>query len=458
MVMSKIDFSSIETYGVSEEVLKETVDLLSKIIQHDTSNPPGNESKLAWFLKDYLEKNDVEAEVIESAENRGNLLATIKGKGNGKRLMLLSHLDVVPAKKEDWSVDPFGGITKDNQVWGRGAVDCKSLLTVELMGLLTALRDGHVPKGDILLLSVADEEVGGTFGAGWLVKNRPDVTKVDYVINEGGGVSLKDAKSTTFLMQTSEKAVAWIKLKVKGVPAHASVPDAGDNAIIKMSKIIDRISNYDHEITILPDVKEMLTSIPMPAFSRFFLKNILFKNKFLLRRYIKSGVKKKNKTALSLKAMISMTMAPTIINGGYKTNIIPDECELSIDCRVLPTQDDTDVERVLKEITKDIDGVSWEIRKDIWNSRSEFHTPFKELIENTIKEIIPNSKLAPLLLMGATDSRYFRQKGIIAYGFQPIAHFNLDDTFALAHGIDERVHVSDLALGVQFFNKLIKKW
>ena len=215
-----------------EARVKFVVDLLSQLIQVNTTNPPGNETPAAKLVAEVLAERGVEHELVESAPGRGSVVAWAESGEPGPSLLLLSHLDVVPANGDEWSVDPFSGLVKDGFVWGRGALDDKLSVAVMLRAFLDLVESKRF-KGRLIYAATADEEMGGRMGAGWLVENRPDLVRADYVLNEGGGFEMPGRRGSVFLVQVAEKGVYWFKLAFRGSPGHASMPKSGDNALLK---------------------------------------------------------------------------------------------------------------------------------------------------------------------------------------------------------------------------------
>ncbi|MEM2320176.1 MAG: M20/M25/M40 family metallo-hydrolase, partial [Candidatus Bathyarchaeia archaeon] len=214
------------TLTLIEEVEEEVTELLSDLIRINTTNPPGNETLAAKYLAETLEKEGFKCEVLESLPGRGNIITRLKGTVGKPSLLLLSHLDVVAANPKEWSVEPFSGLVKDGFVWGRGAMDTKSLTAIEVMVMKLLKRDNVKLKGDLIFAATADEERGGEAGAGWLVANYPEKVVAEYVINEGGGQAIPMGGKNIFTIQTAEKGVVWFKVKAKGTPGHGSVPGA----------------------------------------------------------------------------------------------------------------------------------------------------------------------------------------------------------------------------------------
>jgi acetylornithine deacetylase/succinyl-diaminopimelate desuccinylase-like protein len=247
--------------NLPKNVEQEVTSLLSDLIQINTTNQPGNETKAANYISKNLNEEGFECEFFESAPNRGSVITRLKGTSEKPRLLLLSHLDVVAANSSEWSVDPFSGLVKDGFVWGRGALDMKGMTAIEVM-VLKLLKRNNVPlKGDVILAATADEEAGSAGGVEYLVERHPEKIYAEYVLNEGGGSSLRTRDKNVFTVNTAEKGLIWFKVKAKGTPGHGSVPDAADNAIVRMNKVITKLGNYRGTVEFVPTVKQFLSEL-----------------------------------------------------------------------------------------------------------------------------------------------------------------------------------------------------
>jgi acetylornithine deacetylase/succinyl-diaminopimelate desuccinylase-like protein len=443
------------------EVEDEIVNLLSDLLRIDTTNPPGNETEAAKYLAKDLRKDDFKCELFESALGRGSVITRLKGTGEKPSLLLLSHLDVVAANPKEWSVDPFSGLVKDGFVWGRGALDMKSMTAMEAIVLKLLKRNNAKLKGDVILAATADEEKGGEAGAGWLVQNHPDKIKADYVINEGGGLAIPAVGKNIYTIQTSEKGIYWFKVKAKGRPGHGSMPGAADNAILRINKVVNILGNYRAKINIVPTVKQYLTEItkenPMTEQAvRLMLQDPDKSDQvFDMLAHVDKTMAEENR------ARLRMTITPTMINGGVKENIIPSECEAVFDCRILPGQTPTDAMNIIKDLLKDVglDKLEFETIQANDPSESKANTPLYELIVNVLKAFEPDCKVTPVLLTGGTDSRFFRRIGSICYGFQPLrADMPYGEMVKTIHGIDERISVENLVFGTSVLYNIVEKF
>ncbi|NWG10939.1 M20/M25/M40 family metallo-hydrolase [Candidatus Bathyarchaeota archaeon] len=444
-----------------KEIEEEITSLLSDLLRIDTTNPPGNETEAAKYLAANLEKDGFKCELFESAPGRGSIITRLKGTGEKPNLLLLSHLDVVTANPKEWSVDPFSGLVKDGSVWGRGALDMKSMTAMETIVLKLLKRNNVRLKGDVILAATADEEKGGEAGAGWLVQNYPEKVRADYVINEGGGLAIPVPGKNIYTVQTAEKGIYWFKVKAKGRPGHGSVPGAADNAILRMNKVVDILGSYRAKINIVPTAKQFLTEVakenPMVQQAvTAMLQNPDGSDQILdmLAHFDKT-------MAEEIRAKLRMTITPTIIHGGVKENIIPSECEAVFDCRILPGQTPTDAMNIIKNLLKDaeLEKLEFETIQANEPTESTANTPLYELIVNTLKEFEPDCAAAPTLLTGGTDSRFFRRIGSVCYGFQPLrADMPYGEMLKTVHGIDERISTANLVFGTSVLYNVVERF
>jgi len=317
---------------------EEAVSLLSRYIQIDTTNPPGNEIKAAQFFKGIFDREGIESRIIESAPGRGNIYARLKGNGSKKAVLLLNHMDVVPAEAKLWKEPPFSGVVKDGTIWGRGSLDDKGPAVAELMTLL-ALKRGNVHlKGDVIFLGTADEEAGGAMGAGFLVEKHPDLLKdVGLVLNEGGGIRLgNDGKAREYSVSVTEKTPLWLRLTATGAPGHGSTP--GNNlAVNKLIKALHGIMQYRSPIKVVPEVQKFYadTAHAEPMERREKLRDLrtALKDPAFTEEFIKEP---RND------ASVRNTIAITGMKGSDKTNVIPAFATAELDVRLLPGEDPKD--------------------------------------------------------------------------------------------------------------------
>jgi acetylornithine deacetylase/succinyl-diaminopimelate desuccinylase-like protein len=444
-----------------EDTKGEVTDLLRDLIRIDTTNPPGNEVKAAEYVAQSLEKEGFNCEVYESRPGRGNVVTRLKGSGEKPSLLLLSHLDVVAANSQEWSVDPFGGVVKDGFVWGRGALDMKSLTAIEIMIMKLLKRNRARLKGDVILAATADEEKGGEEGAGWLSRNYPEKIHADYVINEGGGLAIPANGRNLYTIQTAEKGILWFKIKAAGTPGHGSIPGAADNAILRINRVINRLQEYQPEIKLIPTIREYIAQIVSgDRDQRQMLKTIL-QDPERADAILDELAKTDKFFAEELRVKLKMTLTPTMIKGGVKENIIPSECEAVFDCRVLPGQSTPEamdaIQNMLREV--DFEKLKFETIEASEPSESPLDTSLYRLITDVLKGFDPTCSVAPDMLTGGTDSRFFRKMGTVCYGFQPmLADMPYGKMKEGIHGIDERISIENLVFGTSVLYEVVEKF
>ena len=438
----------------------EVTHFLSELIRINTTNPPGNEMAAAKYLADYLSPEDFECEIFESAPKRGNVITRLRGTGEKPNLLLLSHLDVVAANASEWSVDPFKGVVKDGYVWGRGAVDMKGMTAIEVMVMKLLKRNNVKLKGDVILAATADEEQGGLLGANYLLQNNHEKIYAPYVLNEGGGLAMPTKKGNVFTVQTAEKGILWFKVKAKGTPGHGSLPNMADNAIMRMNNVIDKLGNYESPIFIVPTLKRFFEEISKQDSTLLEPFTQLLTNPELSDQIL-DELSKISELAEEIRPRLRMTITPTIIHGGVKQNIIPSECETVFDCRILPGQKLEHTIRLIKTLLGEIDSkkLSFHGLQKQEPSESTSETPLYATISNVLREFEPQCGVTPILTTGGTDSRFFRRKGSICYGFHPrYPEIFSGKIVKLEHGIDERISIKNLIFGTSVLYETVKKF
>lgn len=306
----------------------EAVTLLSRYIQIDTTNPPGNEIKAAEFFKEIFERAGIEVRIIESAPGRGNVYARLPGDGSKKALVLLNHMDVVPADAKLWKEAPFSGLIKDGVIWGRGALDDKGAAIMELIAMLALKRQQVALKGDVIFLGTADEEAGGAMGAGFITEKHPELFKnAGLVLNEGGGIRVgKDGKAHVYNVSVAEKTPLWLKLTATGTPGHGSTP-SHNLAVNKLIIALHRIMAYQSPIKIVPEVQKFYadTADTEPEPRRTHYRD--------LRRSLQdSGFRADFLKDPRNNASVRNTVAITGIAGSEKVNVIPAVATAELDC------------------------------------------------------------------------------------------------------------------------------
>ncbi len=434
-------------------VADEAVGHLRALLRLDTSNPPGNETLAAEYLAGVLSEAGIEAEIVEGVAGRGNLVARLRAANPTARpLMLTGHVDVVTVERAKWTRDPFGGDLAEGFVWGRGALDMKSMVAAELTVLLALKRSGVALNRDILFVAFADEEAGGEAGAAWLMANRPDLLDAEYAINEGGGTPVDFGEQRFFMVQAGEKGASRIRITAKGSPGHASVP-LDETAMSAVGRTLVKLHQWQPETTLTAPVRQLLETVA-PALgpeAEVAVAGILENPTWEAIDALPID----NDMRMMLRATTRNTAVPTIVHGGHRINVIPSEIVLDIDGRILPGQDP---DEWLATVTAVVgDEVETELVSRESGIAADPASPLFDAIAATIAEMVPGAKVAPYLVSGGTDARHL--PGIKVYGFFPFNAPERNPLYAtLVHGHDERIAVEDLAFGTRFLHELVVRF
>ncbi len=432
-----------------DPLLNEAVQHLQDYLRIDTVNPPGNEVEGARFFKKIFDAESIPCQLFEPSPGRGNLLATLKGNGKKKPILLLNHIDVVPVEKERWTVDPFGGIIQDGYLYGRGALDDKSMGIIEMMALLILKRESVPLDRDILFLAAADEETGGKWGIRWAIENIPSLRESEYALNEGGYVALNETGAPErYEISNGQKIVFQLQLKAKGTSGHASMPHS-DNPNIKLIHALEAVTKWETPYNVLPMVKE-------------FFQKMAPKQSPDERKYFEDIEKALSDPSFSkwltsspiYNAMVRDTISLTILQAGSKANVIPSESNATLDCRLIPG---SSKENFLKEIKKRLgDEIEVDGRMEGKSiPPSLLNTDLFYAIQKIASKNDPDCPVVPLLLPGATDSRFVREEGITTYDFCP---FRLPEKEIMrVHGNDERIALENLSFGMKMLVEMIKE-
>jgi len=414
------------------------VELLRELIQADTVNPPGNETRAAEILRAYLEDAGVEVELIAKVPERANLVARIRGNGSGPTLALLSHTDTVLADPAEWQRDPWSGEVVDGEIWGRGALDMKGQVAASAVAMASLAREGFRPNGDLIFVAAADEEVGAGFGMHWLCDEHPEAARAEYAINEGGGDRVVFGDQAYYFCSTAEKMSAPFRLRVLGRSGHASMPGIADNALVKAADVIKLISEYKPEQRYGPETEALmreLTGGELPP----------------VEEAVERAAQVHPLAAAALEPLLSLPMAPTMINASLKRNVIPAVCEMVVDRRLQPGQTVEEAEAVVRSLIPDGIDYEYELMEHQGGTRSPLDTPLWEACDSFVQESDPGARTLPLCVAGFTDSHWVREAyGTVAYGFFPMRTMDVELVTRLIHSADERAHIADLELGTEF--------
>jgi len=430
----------------------ESIELLSQYLQIDTTNPPGNEYKGTAFFADIFEKEGVAYTVYEpegaAGKGRCSISARIAGSGQDDPLILLNHIDVVPAEKDQWSCDPFGGEVRNGFIHGRGALDMKCQGIMELLAFLSVLRSGRVPKRDIVFLAVADEEVGGVYGADFILKNHSEEFSSGLVLNEGGYgvVNLLPDGRPLILIAAAEKATNWMQISAQGPPGHGSVPQP-DNALERLVRGLNRLQQMENPITITETTAEYFKRL---AEAWDFLRPYQAdgREETLIKCLIDSGLA----DIPQVSATIRNTVSTNVMAAGGSVNVIPSRAEAKLDVRILPGQDPEAFKARIEEQLAD-DGLSVSFIACDRALASPYDTPAFAAMEAVFKRRFPEAVVTPFLVFGSTDSRFFREKGLTSYGVCPVM-LAMED-IQMVHGIDEKISEENMILGTDIYTEIV---
>ncbi len=437
-------------------ITQETVRHLQALIRLDTTNLPGRETIAAEYLAGVLKAEGFEPIVLESAPTRGNVIARLTGSGERPPLLLYGHTDVVPAEPHHWTHPPFGGEIHDGFVWGRGAIDMKGSVAQQLMVMLLLKREGVRLRRDVVFAATADEEIGGPqgYGLAWLVKQHPDLIRAEFGLTEMGGYNMDFAGTRIYPIQVAEKGTAWMKIRARGQPGHASQPHA-DNAVIHLARAIDRLAARGLPYHLTDATAGFLDAVSAAVGGE--LRAILqaLKTEAGAQKMF-AGPLKGHALEAPLNALLHNTATPTGLQAGRETNVIPSVAEVIMDGRTLPG---FDAESFIAEIEAVVGpGYEYEPFNVSPPIQTAHHTPLFELMTRTLRRCDPQARVVPHILSGATDAKYLRLIGVPSYGFMPMQlppGFNFMDLF---HAHDERAPIAGLGWGVQVLHDVVREY
>ena len=427
-----------------QTITTEAVQYLQDLLRIDTTNPPGNELAAVEYLATVLRAADFDPIVLESAPQRGNVVARLKGDGTLPPLLLYSHVDVVPAEPEHWTHPPFSGAVADGFVWGRGAIDMKGITIMQLLVLLLLKRNGARLRRDVIFAATADEEIDSDVGAEWLVKHHPDLVRAEYGLSEVGGYTTYLEGKRFYPIQTAEKGTCWLRIRVTGRPGHGSIPRA-DNAVVQLARVIDRVATHPLPLHLTPTAATYVQRMARAIGGSTGLLLSAALNPLLHDTALRALPDRS--LAESLHAIFHNTLSPNQLQAGYKANVIPSEAQAVLDGRMLPG---FDVEAFLAEAKPRLgDGVEITIEHTSPPLETSAETPLYHLMEQHIRLADPLAIPLPYMLTGATDAKLFAQLGTQCYGFSPMK-LEPDTPFdTLIHGHNERLAVNSLSFGVK---------
>lgn len=431
-----------------ESVAEEAITLTSELIRIDTTNTGDPETlvgerKAAEYVAEKLTDVGYEISYVESGgRNRHNVIVRLSGADPGRGALLMhGHLDVVPANPSEWSVHPFSGAIQDGYVWGRGAVDMKDMVGMTLALARHYKRRGIVPPRDLIFAFLADEEAGGKFGAQWLVEHRPELFEgATEAVSEVGGFSITLTDDVrAYAIQTAEKGIRWMTLRVRGTAGHGSMIHR-DNAVTKLAAAVGRLGNHRFPLVLTDTVREFLAGVSEITGWEFPEDDL------------EGAVAKLGNIARMVGATLRDTANPTMLTAGYKSNVVPSVAEAAVDCRVLPGR--------LEAFDRELDEILGPDIEREWMELPPVETTFDGALVDAMTAAViaedPGARTLPYMLSAGTDAKAFQSLGIRNFGFAPLKLPADLDFSALFHGVDERVPVDALRFGVRVLDRFIR--
>ncbi|HZE38433.1 MAG TPA: M20/M25/M40 family metallo-hydrolase [Stackebrandtia sp.] len=427
----------------------EVVELCRDLIRIDTTNTgdtttSAGERSAAEYVAAKLAEVGLEPKIYESAPGRASVVARYEGADPSRPALLLhGHLDVVPADASEWTVHPFSGEVRDDYLWGRGAVDMKDFDAMLLAVVRQWKREGRVPPRDFVLMFLADEEAAGGYGAHFLVDEHREVFDgVTEAVGEVGGFSVSiNNDLRLYMIETAEKGLDWLRLKVSGRPGHGSMIH-DDNAVTLLSEAVARVGRHRFPVELTPTVRAFLSEVSEVLGIEIDLDSP------------ESAIAKLGPIARIVGATIRHTANPTRLEAGYKENVIPGKASAVIDCRPLPGRTEEFLEQLRAVIGPDVDIEHIHQQPGL---ETTFDGPLVDAMAQSLRHFDPGARPVPYMLSGGTDAKAFARLDIRGFGFAPLKLPADLDFAALFHGIDERVPVDGLRFGVRVLDRFLSQ-
>ena len=432
-------------------IYQRPAELLQRLIQFDTTNPPGNEAECITFINGLLTEAGIETTILGQTPERPNLIAKLPGQGSASPLLLYGHVDVVTTENQQWQHPPFEGKVVDGFVWGRGALDMKGGVAMMLAAFLRAKYEDLKLPGDVILAIVSDEEAGGDYGSKYLVENHPGMFDgIRYAIGEFGGFTFYVGKQRFYPVMIAEKQICWLKATVRGPGGHGSLP-VHDGAMAELSRLLQRLDRRRFPVHVTPVARLMIKTI---ASAIGGLKGLILgqlTNPLLTDRVVNIL----GESGRIFDSILHNTVSPTILHGSNKINVIPSEVMVELDGRLLPGYHPDDMIAELNRIVGD--NIEIEVvRHD--PGPAEPDMGLFDLLAGILRQADSGSIPLPFLLSGVTDARFFSQLGIQTYGFLPMTlpeDFNFSQTI---HAADERIPVESVSFGANAIYELLQRF
>jgi acetylornithine deacetylase/succinyl-diaminopimelate desuccinylase-like protein len=433
--------TTVADAGLTDRVDDEVVELCRDLIRIDSTNPTSNERAAAEWVAERLTDAGLTPQVLESEPGRASVVARWSGEDSSRPALLVhGHIDVVPADADDWQVDPFAGEIRDDCLWGRGAVDMKDMDAMTLTVVRDWARQGRRPPRDVVLTFLADEEAGGLKGARWLVDNHADLfADCTEAISEVGGFSVTVAGRRLYAIETAEKGIAWLTLVARGRAGHGSMLN-DDNAVTTVAEATARLGRHRFPVELTPSAEAFLRELCDALGISFDPDDV-------------DGVLAKlGPIARMVGATLRHTANPTMLDAGYKHNVIPQRAVAYIDCRFLPGGE----ERFHDELARI---VGPDVAIEMLHTDIAYETTFDGDLVDAMKAALhaedPAGRPVPYCLSGGTDAKHFARLGIRCFGFSPLRlPADLDFT-GMFHGVDERVPLDGLRFGTRVLSRFL---
>ncbi len=434
---------------MNDSIDAEAVRHLQELLRIDTTNPPGNETAAAEYLAGVLGEAGYQPEVLESAPGRGNVVARYRGTGEAEPVLIYGHTDVVTAEPEQWTHPPFSGDRVDGHVWGRGALDMKSMVAQELMVMLMLKRNGVSLRRDVIFAATADEEVGGDAGIGFLVDQHPDLIRAEYGLSEGGGTTVYVAGKPLYDVRTAEKGTCRFRMRARGAPGHASIPRP-ETSVRRLAHAVEALYAQPLPFRATPTAEAFFAAITgvfgLPEEERVLnprnLETVSARLPPDLRNF--------------LAAITHDTAVPTGLRAGKKINVIPGEAEALVDGRYLPGQTPEGFfEEVRRVVGEDLEIEPFDVTAPLEDPPGG---PLYETIVRVMGRQAPRSPVVPTMLAGATDAKHVARMGTRCLGFGPL---HVEPGFpadSLVHGHDERVPIEGYIWGTKVLYEVVTRF
>jgi len=437
-----------------EALTDEAIELFRQLLRLDTTNPPGNEEAACRLLSQWLDREEIDHEILVSAPDRANLVARLPGDGSEEPILLASHLDVVGADPREWTHPPFAAEVADGYIWGRGAIDMKNMTAMEVACLLALRRhaQGRMTR-DVILAAVADEESGCELGSSWLARNHPDRVRARYTFGELGGFTLHIGNARICPIQVAEKGVCWLRVGVSGEGGHGSIPIQGA-AVERIAEAAVRLSRGQTPLRVTQVMRRFVQSVAaLQPFPRGpILRMVLHP---WTSRLILEKVMPDRRQARLFYALLHDTATPTVVDAGGKVNVIPSNAEMLVDGRTLPGQTEEDFVSEVREIIGD--GYEIEVIRFMPAVDGPSDDPIIGVIQEVIDELDPGVVAIPNMVPGFTDAKAWSSLGSTCIGFSPVK-LGPDDAFAsLFHGVDERIPIDGFRYGVRALLEVVAR-